>query len=107
MVGPGGLEPPTSRLSGVRSNHLSYEPSTLDRPAGVHSSSERMPQCVLKTPPQGPMPHAGNVSIGRAAKAAAWDLQKARPKPGVPDLATPSMGAAVLALCLMRKAKPL
>ena len=26
MVGPGGLEPPTSRLSGVRSNHLSYEP---------------------------------------------------------------------------------
>lgn len=26
MVGPGGLEPPTSRLSGVRSNHLSYGP---------------------------------------------------------------------------------
>ena len=26
MVGPGGLEPPTSRLSGVRSSHLSYEP---------------------------------------------------------------------------------
>ena len=26
MVGLGGLEPPTSRLSGVRSNHLSYEP---------------------------------------------------------------------------------
>jgi len=26
MVGPGGVEPPTSRLSGVRSNHLSYEP---------------------------------------------------------------------------------
>ena len=26
MVGPSGLEPPTSRLSGVRSNHLSYEP---------------------------------------------------------------------------------
>jgi hypothetical protein len=25
-VGPGGLEPPTLRLSGVRSNHLSYEP---------------------------------------------------------------------------------
>ena len=25
-VGPSGLEPPTSRLSGVRSNHLSYEP---------------------------------------------------------------------------------
>ena len=26
LVGPGGLEPPTSRLSGVRSNHLSYGP---------------------------------------------------------------------------------
>ena len=26
LVGIGGLEPPTSRLSGVRSNHLSYTP---------------------------------------------------------------------------------
>ena len=26
LVGPGGLEPPTSRLSGVRSNRLSYRP---------------------------------------------------------------------------------
>ena len=26
LVGPGGLEPPTSRLSGVRSNRLSYGP---------------------------------------------------------------------------------
>ena len=31
MVGLGGLEPPTSPLSGVRSNHLSYRP----RPDGV------------------------------------------------------------------------
>ena len=28
MVGSSGLEPPTSRLSGVRSNRLSYEPSS-------------------------------------------------------------------------------
>ena len=28
-MGSSGLEPPTSRLSGVRSNHLSYEPSFL------------------------------------------------------------------------------
>jgi hypothetical protein len=28
MVGPGRVERPTSRLSGVRSNHLSYEPET-------------------------------------------------------------------------------
>ena len=26
LVGLRGLEPPTSRLSGVRSNHLSYKP---------------------------------------------------------------------------------
>ena len=29
MVGQGGLEPPTLRLSGVRSNHLSYEPISI------------------------------------------------------------------------------
>ena len=29
VVGSSGLEPPTSRLSGVRSNHLSYEPISL------------------------------------------------------------------------------
>ena len=34
-VGPSGLEPPTSRLSGVRSNRLSYEPF-LD-PAATYS----------------------------------------------------------------------
>jgi hypothetical protein len=26
VVGPGGFEPPTSRLSSARSNQLSYEP---------------------------------------------------------------------------------
>ena len=35
MVGTSGLEPPTSRLSGVRSNHLSYAPIQLT--ASVHS----------------------------------------------------------------------
>ena len=31
MVGPGRLELPTSRLSGVRSNHLSYAPKSSPR----------------------------------------------------------------------------
>ena len=30
LVGTSGLEPPTSRLSGVRSNHLSYAPSSME-----------------------------------------------------------------------------
>ena len=29
MVGLGGLEPPTSPLSGVRSSHLSYRPNGI------------------------------------------------------------------------------
>ena len=33
LVGRGGLEPPTSRLSGVRSNHLSYRPNLVERVA--------------------------------------------------------------------------
>ena len=30
LVGSNGIEPSTSRLSGVRSNHLSYEPIFLE-----------------------------------------------------------------------------
>ena len=33
MVGLGRIELPTSRLSGVRSSHLSYRPSRLQQPA--------------------------------------------------------------------------
>jgi hypothetical protein len=38
-VGLGGVEPPTSRLSGVRSNHLSYKPSPVRKFAGRSSRS--------------------------------------------------------------------
>ena len=31
LVGSSGLEPPTLRLSGVRSNHLSYKPMLFRR----------------------------------------------------------------------------
>ena len=37
LVGSSGLEPPTSRLSGARSNHLSYEPMLVS--FGVSRSS--------------------------------------------------------------------
>ena len=41
MVGSSGLEPPTSRLSGVCSNLLSYEPILL-----LHSVSPAFPLLV-------------------------------------------------------------
>ena len=44
LVGPGRVERPTSRLSGVRSNHLSYEPDEVfvqQRPEGIGPSGHR------------------------------------------------------------------
>ena len=74
MVGPSGLEPPTSRLSGVRSNQLSYGPT--DR-ASVGGSARR-PGHTL---PQPELPEslsvssrleAGKVQETREAAAANW-----------------------------------
>ena len=42
LVGSSGLEPPTSRLSGVRSNHLSYEPIKVVEISGI----EPLTSCV-------------------------------------------------------------
>ena len=51
VVGRGGLEPPTSRLSGVRSNHLSYRPSVRRRRArrtnSILRSNVRVVQEIL------------------------------------------------------------
>ena len=46
MVGLGRLELPTSRLSGVRSNHLSYKPA-LNYSKGYVDSTE-LPALSLK-----------------------------------------------------------
>ncbi len=45
MVGRGGLEPPTSRLSGVRSNHLSYRP-TLNSPCEFNGRGKRIASAI-------------------------------------------------------------
>ena len=42
LVGSSGLEPPTSRLSGVRSNHLSHEPLKVVEISGI----EPLTSCV-------------------------------------------------------------
>jgi hypothetical protein len=41
MVGLGGLEPPASPLSGVRSNHLSYRPIKLSPPTPCEVNGSR------------------------------------------------------------------
>jgi hypothetical protein len=46
MVGLGGLEPPTSPLSGARSNHLSYRPKRL-AVASAMSPSRQIPRRAL------------------------------------------------------------
>ena len=46
-MGRGGLEPPTSRLSGVRSNHLSYRPLHAII-AGKGPSSPRARQAISR-----------------------------------------------------------
>ena len=57
VVGLGGLEPPTSPLSGVRSNHLSYRPSPAHKraprltslPAFVHDQTIGVDACASKS----------------------------------------------------------
>ena len=40
MVGLGGFEPPTSPLSGVRSNQLSYRPGVNTTPAWLNRATD-------------------------------------------------------------------
>ena len=46
-MGLGGLEPPTSRLSGVRSNQLSYRPTPLKVAEEIEPRRERLWTCSL------------------------------------------------------------
>ena len=47
LMGLSGLEPPTSRLSGVRSNRLSYKPALIFLKSGSHLSSHTVASIVL------------------------------------------------------------
>ena len=63
VVGLGGLEPPTSRLSGVRSNRLSYKPIIPDQvltlaPAPLDGRSLRRLRALL-VPSQKAAPFSG------------------------------------------------
>ncbi len=54
MVGLGGLEPPTSPLSGVRSNQLSYRPEPIEncyRQLEVHGPAwKELQLAIIKVP---------------------------------------------------------
>ena len=47
MVGSSGFEPPTSRLSGARSNQLSYEPVPVRSHLGGGDEGIRTPDPLL------------------------------------------------------------
>ena len=64
MVGPGRLELPTSRLSGVRSNHLSYGPS-----------GSRQKTCSTKPELSKPPARAGLLKRSRPKAGKRWDTR--------------------------------
>ncbi len=70
-VGLGGVEPPTSRLSGVRSNHLSYSPGQpskvrLTRAVAPYSKNVRslMRKSLASPADSGKSSYADQLSLG-------------------------------------------
>ena len=77
MVGLGGLEPPTSPLSGVRSNHLSYRPKISGSRVGGASRDRTddplLAKQVLSQLSYGPVCSGRSHNIGRIT-AWRWEL---------------------------------
>ena len=74
VVGSSGLEPPTSRLSGARSNQLSYEPIV----SGTFGLAFRVKFFVLVSPFRSDVLHLRGLSLNYAK------LTRVRPS-GLPD----------------------
>ena len=67
MVGLGGLEPPTLRLSGVRSNHLSYRPVS-QVPGAIKLATKPVLIAIIDT-----------LGVGRDMRTAAANRQNQYP----------------------------
>ena len=108
LVGLGGLEPPTSRLSGVRSNQLSYRPTPSQSRGGDRARrGDGRPHCppspwVLREPepgrvsegqsepgrragqaqsrPQAPEREKNSARATKARRGTTWDLPGLRPE---------------------------
>jgi hypothetical protein len=94
MVGPSGLEPPTSRLSGVRSNQLSYGPIFLERVMGIEPTRPAWKAGVL------PLNYTRIMMVGKTGfePATPWSQTRCStklshfPKYGVPgETRTPNL----------------
>jgi hypothetical protein len=98
VVGPGGLEPPTSRLSGVCSNQLSYRPwkRSAQTPAykrarrlnarSHHSLLSERLRCYGKRNEDGGVPHLFSILDASIARETVWRsiLRKEVIQPQVP-----------------------
>ena len=91
MVGLGRFELPTSRLSGVRSNRLSYRPLDLGPCGARHPASERMTR-TARTDPLTRIGQTARAVPGRRVRlpmvAMGRDARTAPAKPGVLRRAT-------------------